>query len=190
MYSTTSLRRAGMILVMTLLSFSVTANEAQDNDLLAVSFLNQVRPIHIEPIKLPLDPKEIECLALNIYFEARNEPYDGKLAVAQVTRNRVESERFPNTYCGVVWQQTKNRNTGKKVAQFSWTLDGKPDNPYNQNMFEVAYEVAEEVLRYGKKSGIIESNVFNYHAVYVKPAWARQMRKVARIGNHVFYKHN
>ena len=66
------------------------------------------------------------CLALNIYFEARNQPTSGQIAVAEVTLNRVASRNYPNTVCGVVKQSNKNG------CAFSWYCDGKSDKPYEK----------------------------------------------------------
>jgi len=134
-----------------------------------------------------VDPKEKTCLAHNIYFEARNESYEGKLAVATVTTNRVKSKQYPDTYCGVVWQIRISPTTGKRVPQFSWTLDGKSDTPHNRREFKSAMMIAEEVLRFGKRSAIIDHEVLNYHANYVEPFWADHMTMVARIDTHLFY---
>ena len=136
-----------------------------------------------------VDQNEKTCLAHNIYFEARNESYEGKLAVATVTTNRVLSLKYPNTYCEVVWEQRTNPRTGKKVPQFSWTLDGKPDRPYNLRVYREAEQIAEEVLRFGKRSAIIDYDVLNYHATYVEPFWAQRMQLVAQIDTHLFYSH-
>ena len=141
-------------------------------------------------VRIPNDvpPREIKCLADNIYFEAKSEPIEGKLAVAEVTLNRVEHPQYPNTVCGVVWQQNKDRRTGKKVAQFSWTLDGKPDVPKSKETYEEIYALAEEVLLYGMDSAIVGKEALFYHATYVRPKWSRSMVKVVRIGNHIFYQ--
>ena len=140
-------------------------------------------------VKLPADvpAKEVKCLADNIYFEAKNETYEGQLAVAQVTLNRVEHPQYPKTVCGVVWQQNKDKRTGRKVAQFSWTLDGRPDVPKSKDVYQQAYSVAEDALLYGTKSDAVGEEALFYHAVYVKPRWARKMNRVARIGQHIFY---
>lgn len=182
----TNMRRLMIIVMMMLFSFNAKA----EVDIIPLELLEDlITSIDIPaPAPLPIDEREQECLAKNIYFEARNEPYEGKLAVATVTRNRVESGIYPDTYCDVVWQQTKRKDNGKKVAQFSWTLDGKPDNPYNLELYQEALEIAEEVLRYGKKSAIIGDRVYHYHAVYVQPKWSRYMKRVTRIGNHIFYR--
>ena len=71
---------------------------------------------------------EINCLALNLYFEARDQDKEGQIAVGLVTINRVLSKHYPNSICDVVWQQNKNKK-GNLIAQFSWTLDGMHDSP-------------------------------------------------------------
>lgn len=90
--------------------------------------------------------KEIECLAQNIYFEAKSESLKGQIAVGLVTINRVLSEKYPNTICEVVWQKRKHPKTGKWVAQFSWTWDGKHDNPRNKEAYEQIELLASAML--------------------------------------------
>lgn len=148
----------------------------------AILYLENNPIIHV-------DQNEKTCLAHNIYFEARNESYEGKLAVATVTTNRVHSPKYPDTYCEVVWEVRINPRTGRKVPQFSWTLDGKSDRPAELKEYEEAKEIAEEVLRYGKRSDIISEDVLNYHAHYVEPHWAARMSMVAQIDTHLFYSH-
>lgn len=146
------------------------------------------------PYVMPLSAQEIkhmerekECLAKNIYFEAAYEPEEGMLAVAQVTKNRVLHPLYPKTYCDVVWQINTDKRTGKRVAQFSWTLDGKPDTPHNKDIYNFALKIAEEVLQNKRDSDIIGTDVYHYHAVYVRPRWAKRMNQIAKIGNHLFY---
>jgi N-acetylmuramoyl-L-alanine amidase len=79
------------------------------------------------------------CLALNVYFEARNQPTDGQYLIAEVTMNRVNDDRYPDNVCDVVWQ-------GK---QFSWTHDGKPDTPKNTDAWLKAQIIAYSVILYG-----------------------------------------
>ena len=148
----------------------------------AIEYIERHPIVHV-------DPEEKACLAHNIYFEARNETYDGMLAVATVTQNRVLSLKYPNTYCGVVWQVKTSPKTGKRVPQFSWTLDGKSDRPYELEKYREAERIAEEVLRFGKRSDIIDYDVLNYHANYVQPFWAERMVLVAQIDTHLFYSH-
>lgn len=124
---------------------------------------------------------ELDCLARNIYFEARGEPYSGKLAVALVTRNRVKSKHYPSTYCGVVHQRFRD------ICQFSWVCASnliiREDRAWKR-----AQEIAREVLLLGKKHDIIGHDVYHFHAHYVSPKWANSMTRVATIGNHMFYR--
>ncbi len=119
---------------------------------------------------------ELHCLALNIYHEARSESDAGKFAVAQVTLNRVRSTRYPDRICEVVWQR----------RQFSWTHDGRPDRPRNLEAWKEALWVATIIYDFNPLSMV--GRATHYHAVYVRPFWARVYRRVRRIGKHIFYE--
>lgn len=133
--------------------------------------------------KIDFVRQETECLAKNIYFEAGNEPVEGKLAVAQVTKNRVKSGRFANTYCGVIYQRNNNK------CQFSWTCDGRSDRIKAPALYSKAMKIAQDFLFRNKKSGIIDKDVYFYHANYVRPNWSNDLSEVTTIGSHVFYKY-
>ena len=197
------MRRLMLTSLLLLCTLNVTADEQPTNEnptpILTsindvgeyiIEFRNEIIEMIIPTVRLPKDvpDREVKCLADNIYFEAKSEPYEGQLAVAQVTLNRVEHPEYPKTVCGVVWQQNKDRRTGKRVAQFSWTLDGRSDVPKSKTAYEQAYAVAEEVLLYGTQSAIVGTEALFYHANYVKPRWSRQRERIARIGNHIFYQ--
>ena len=124
--------------------------------------------------------REIECLARNIYFEAGGEPHAGKVAVAEVTMNRVKSNQYPRTVCGVVHQ--KNRGT----CQFSWVCQGKKSIHRNSTAWQDSVEIAENILISKKEYGII-GNAKHFHAVYVDPDWAEHKRIIKKIGQHIFY---
>jgi spore germination cell wall hydrolase CwlJ-like protein len=129
---------------------------------------------------------EAQCLAENIYYEAAKESYEGKLAVAQVTLNRVNSGKFPSTVCGVVKQ--KDRINGVMVCQFSWFCNAAYTklirNPYQ---WEESVLVANRALTSAvAHDTLYKSNALFYHANYVNPNW--NLTKVAQIGNHIFYK--
>jgi hypothetical protein len=81
-------------------------------------------------------------LACNIYWEASNQPIEGQMAVALVTMNRVLASEYPDTFSKVVWQWIKHKRKNRVVAQFSWTLDGKPDTVHNQRMWNRALQIA------------------------------------------------
>jgi N-acetylmuramoyl-L-alanine amidase len=130
--------------------------------------------------------KEIECLALNIYHEARNEPESGKYAVGVVTMNRVHDPGYPETVCAVVWEKRWSSRFNRYVPQFSWTLDGKPDRPYEQRAWKDAVRLAEQVYFASPNSAVGDAK--HYHASYVSPDWAQRLTRVTQIGQHIFYQ--
>jgi len=126
---------------------------------------------------------DLHCLQQNIYFEARNQSVIGQVAVAWVTMNRMEDSRYPDTICEVVWQR----------KQFSWTHDGKSDEPGSNILEQRAWEdaglVADVVLLdwARDRSSPVEEAVM-YHADYVDPYWSASYDYVAKIDNHIFYR--
>ena len=128
--------------------------------------------------------KNLTCLALNIYREAGHEPFEGKVAVAQVTLNRTQHPNFPNTVCEVVYQ--KNSFMGKVVCQFSWYCDSVHRmRPVNKQAYEESYRVAKMVYLEDFKLESVK-NALYYHADYVSPNWGK--KKVTKIGAHIFYE--
>ena len=128
--------------------------------------------------------QQLECLAINIYREAGYEPFEGKVAVAQVTLNRVENGRFGKDVCGVVYQ--KNVVMERVVCQFSWYCDRTHRNrPVNKEAYNESYEVAKKVLLEGFRLSTLKDALY-YHATYVNPRW--QLDKIGQIGQHIFYK--
>jgi hypothetical protein len=131
------------------------------------------------------DMRNLTCLALNVYFEARGEPPAGQFAVAEVTMNRVASGRYPDTICGVVHQKNWDSLRRRYVSAFSWNeLDERPS--LEDATFRQAWEVAEAVY-YGRHTPTL-MGALHYHATHIKPSWARGNKPVARIGRHVFYR--
>ncbi len=128
--------------------------------------------------------KDLKCLALNIYREAGNEPFEGKVAVAQVTINRTQDPNFPNEICDVVYQ--KNNFTGRIVCQFSWYCDSVHRNrPINKELYDESYRVAKMVLLEDFRLESLDQALY-YHADYVNPNWG--FKKITKIGQHIFYK--
>ena len=120
------------------------------------------------------------CLAMTIFFEARDQPLAGQQAVAEVVMNRVESPRFPDTVCEVVLQR----------KQFSFTHDGLSDdytkhtgNVFDRQAIDIAETIAESTLK-GDRLGVTSSH---YHARSVSPFWASVYPVDGRIGDHIFY---
>lgn len=128
--------------------------------------------------------KQLDCLARNIYWEAATEPFEGKVAVAQVTLNRVEDGRFGKGVCGVVYQ--KNIIYEKIICQFSWVCEGKyKTKPIHERSYAESEEVAKKVLFEGFNLPSLKEAMY-YHASYVRPGWKKE--KIAQIGQHIFYK--
>jgi spore germination cell wall hydrolase CwlJ-like protein len=127
--------------------------------------------------------RQLRCLTQNIYWEAASEPFEGKVAVAQVTLNRAASSKFPNDVCQVVYQ--KNVVYSKVVCQFSWYCDGTHRvKPVYQPLYRESEEVAKKVLLENFRLPSLK-NAMYYHADYVQPGWGK--KPIAKIGHHVFY---
>lgn len=127
--------------------------------------------------------RQLNCLAKNIYYEAGGEPFEGKVAVAQVTLNRVASSRFPDDVCKVIYQ--KNVFYEKVVCQFSWYCEGNHKmKPVHKPLWRESEEVAKKVLLEGFRLPSLK-NALYYHADYVNPGWKHP--KIEQIGHHIFY---
>ncbi len=126
---------------------------------------------------------EENCLARAVYFEARSESALGQMAVAKVILNRVKSPQYPNTICGVVYQGTQRRNS----CQFSFACDGQPDDVKQPAAWAQAKSVAQRAIKGDMNLGSGMNTATSYHADYVTPRWAKTLRKVSRIGRHIFY---
>lgn len=128
--------------------------------------------------------RELECLTQAVYYEARGESPRGQLAVAQVVMNRVKHPAFPKTVCGVVFQGSARR-TG---CQFSFTCDGSMRRGQETSAWKRARKVAARVLAGAAVAEV--GSATHFHTTAVSPAWGPQMRRVAQVGMHVFYKFN
>ena len=119
--------------------------------------------------------RELECLATGIYFESKGEPLKGQLAVGQVIANRADSGRFPSTYCGVLFQR----------GQFSF-IHGRslPHVSHSNRQWQTAVAIAK-IVDQDLKDSVVGDALF-FHARYVSPGW--RLKRVASIGNHVFFR--
>ena len=154
-----------------------------------------------------ISQEEIECMAVNIYHESKNQSKLGMIAVARVVMNRVIDRRFPNTVCEVIYEgpvteswktrQDPDLPDSERVyyprrdrCQFSWYCDGKPDeiiSKKNNIAWRMAQDVAIEVMAFDKYNGIVEGAT-HYHADYVDPAWNKTITLVTHIDDHIFYR--
>lgn len=128
--------------------------------------------------------QDLNCLARNIYHEARGEPIDGQYAVAEVTMNRVASKHYPNTVCDVVYQKNFDVIRKRNVSAFSWTeLDMTA--PLDGKIWKRTWKIAEEV--YDEEAEPRVEGALFYHSRYIRPRWSRRKRHIAKIGRHIFY---
>ncbi len=125
---------------------------------------------------------EENCLAKAVYFEARSESELGQLAVAKVVLNRVKDPNYPKTICGVVYQGSDRRNS----CQFSFACDGVADEVKSKAAWDRSKKVAQKAIA-GDQTIRVIGAATNYHADYVRPKWAKEMRKLIKIGRHIFY---
>lgn len=124
------------------------------------------------PTSSQASTNDLVCMARAVYYEARGEPLVGQIAVAHVVRNRANSNRFPSTYCGVVYQR----------SQFSWT--SQRVSPPRANPWSTAMDVARRV-----HNGLVNDptgGALYFHATSIRPSWSRGVR--IQIGNHIFVR--
>ena len=148
-----------------------------------------------------------ECLALNMYHEARGQGTAGLFAVSAVVLNRVNDTRFPNSVCEVVeqgpvresWKTRKNESLSeskrkyypiKNRCQFSWFCDGKSDTPRNKKKYQELLDLSKAIM-YNEISFVdVTDGALFYHADYVTPGWAKTKQKTVEIQDHIFYRWN
>ncbi|HEX8480763.1 MAG TPA: cell wall hydrolase [Allosphingosinicella sp.] len=120
--------------------------------------------------------REQECLANAVYFEARSEPIEGQLAVAEVVLNRAASGRYPTDLCAVITQK----------AQFSFIQRGRfPRADRGSQAWKKAVAISRIARQ--KLAGSLPSSVLWYHATYVSPSWGKRLTRQTQIGLHIFY---
>ena len=140
--------------------------------------------------------KQLTCMAKNIFFEAAVESTAGRLAVAQVTLNRVKSHRFPNSVCEVVYEGLHYTTaSGKQIpkrnrCQFSWYCDGKSDDPRKVRSWKNSQLIAKWFYDHQDRLMDITDGATHYHADWMQkyPNWARTYKRNVRIDDHIFYQ--
>lgn len=132
-----------------------------------------LRDVHRAAVR-DFHERSVDCLARNIYYEARGEPLSGQYAVAEVTMNRKSALGYPKTVCEVVYQK----------SAFSWTAE-RVARPRGTE-WRRALKIADDV--YYQRRAATLPGVTHYHATSVRPEWSKERRRVARIGRHVFYR--
>ena len=157
---------------------------ALDAAVLGAAALAVIGALHAPPPRALIagEPGAVQCLALNIYHEARGEPREGKIAVGQVVINRVLDRRFPDSVCAVVKQGGARR---RNRCQFSWWCDGRSDRPEDIMAWGESTAIAARLLdgRFDDPTG----GALWYHADSVLTDWRRDLASRGKIGHHVFY---
>jgi N-acetylmuramoyl-L-alanine amidase len=167
-----ALMMIGFVLALSLLNWTVSSK------------LSKLEKVENSQITAEMRERQLGCLAKNIYHEAGGEPFEGKVAVAQVTLNRANSSQFPGDICKVVYQ--KNIVYEKVLCQFSWVCDRDTAfKPKNAAAYRESMEVAKKVLLEGFELPGLKDAMY-FHGDYINPGWKRQ--QVAKIGRHIFYK--
>lgn len=145
----------------------------------------------IEKVAKVVDPKQLACMAKNIFYEANGEPIVGQAAVARVVMNRIQ-HGFGSNPCNVIYQanyiekQSEEGETYKeKVCQFSWVCEGKGEPNKNSPGYIKAKEIAYDVLAYDAYEDVVPKSTLFFHNLTVQPNWPYQHAK--QIGNHIFY---
>jgi hypothetical protein len=162
----------GLALSLSLLNWTVTHK------------LAGITPMEVSDITAEVRERQLGCLAKNIYYEAGSEPFEGKVAIAQVTLNRTASGLFPGDICQTIYQ--KNIFYEKVVCQFSWACDRNTGvRPINSAAFNQSMDVAKKVLLEGFRLPGLKDAMY-FHADNVSPGWNRQ--KIVQIGHHIFYR--
>ena len=169
--------------VVFLLAFALVVTAGYKAVTYKLSALKEARE-NVSPVTAQMRQTQLDCLARNIYYEAGYEPFEGKVAVAQVTINRAESGDFPSDICRVVYQ--KNIVYEKVLCQFSWYCEtATMRKPMNGPVYTESMEVAKKVLLEGFRLPSIKDALY-FHGDYINPGWKRE--RVAKIGRHIFYK--
>lgn len=119
--------------------------------------------------------REMRCLAGAIYFESRGESLPGQLAVGRVIVERAKSSRFPNSYCGVVFQR----------SQFSFVRGRTMPSIRTQTKAWKRAVAMARIADEGAWESPAEGALF-FHATHVSPRW--KLTRLARVDNHVFYR--
>ena len=185
-------------IVMAVVVITTMAVLPHTNDTIQIAPKVSAVPVApVETVQIPfkqlfhpdnLTENQIECLALNVYHEAKNQSLRGQIAVAMVTMNRVVSKQFPNNICDVVKQaKTLNGSPIRNKCQFSFYCDGKSDVPRDVEAWLIAQEIAKGVLYNWLDQEDMTMGAMWYHADYVDPWWNKAFVQVASIGNHIFY---
>ena len=144
----------------------------------------------VQPVVKVIDPKQLACMAKNIFYEAGNESIMGQAAVARVVLNRI-NHGFAKTPCAVIYQANiieklvDDETIKVKLCQFSWVCEDKVEPNQNSQRYKQAQQVAYEVMANDAYNIVVPKSTLFFHNLSVDPLWP--YKQVAKIGNHIFY---
>ena len=152
--------------------------------------VTELKPIEEPKVAKVVDPKQLTCMAKNIFYEAGSESLNGQAAVARVVMNRI-SHGFGKDPCAVIYQSLyvdkliDDEMQKVKLCQFSWVCEGKGDPNIHSTRYKQAEQVAYDVLAYDAYTDVVPKSALFFHNLTVDPLWP--YKQVAKIGNHIFY---
>ena len=159
-------------------------------DQLTILTVTQFEPIEEPKVVKVVDPKQLTCMAKNIFYEAGRESINGQAAVARVVMNRI-AYGFGKDPCAVIYQTSHidklidDEMQKVKLCQFSWVCEGKAEPNKNSIKYKQAEQVAYEVLAHDAYNDVVPKTTLFFHNLSVDPLWP--YKQVAKIGNHIFY---
>ena len=155
-----------------------------------LTILIETKPIEEPKVAKIVDPKQLTCMAKNIFYEAGSESLNGQAAVARVVMNRI-AHGFGKDPCAVIYQASyvdkliDDEMQKVKLCQFSWVCEGKAEPNKNSARYKQAEQVAYEVLVNDAYTDVVPKSTLFFHNLSVDPLWP--YKQVAKIGNHIFY---
>jgi Cell Wall Hydrolase len=174
------LRIGAMVAFENRLTISDPSERLAKRDMQLEAIVAKIKPILVdEPVGDAL------CLTQAIYFEARGEPLEGQLAVAQVVLNRYTDLRYPKSICGVVYEH--RAGSSAYACQFSFSCDKWPEIVWNRDAWAIAKTIAflANSRRLPDTTG---GKATHYHTTWVSPDWSGKINFTRTLGNHVFYR--
>jgi len=148
------------------------------------------KPVEEPKVAKTVDPKQLTCMAKNIFYEAGGESLNGQAAVARVVMNRI-AHGFGKDPCAVIYQTSyvdkliDDEIQKVKLCQFSWVCEGKSEPNKNSTRYKQAEQVAYDVLAHDAYTDVVPKSTLFFHNLSVDPLWP--YKQVAKIGNHIFY---
>jgi N-acetylmuramoyl-L-alanine amidase len=162
-------------------------SEAQSEDELAIinkeiqtlyaaDLVKVVKPVKTQIASMEISKysdQEIDLLARLVRAEAQTEPFEGKIAVACVVLNRVESSQFPDTIKEVIYER----------GQFQPVSNGQINEPADEESIAAVKAALSD-----QRNLVPESSLFFYNPDIATSRWLDSRATTMVIGQHVFKK--